>query len=141
MGDRERAKINNRQRMKKITLLIAMLMATSAWSESTITPEDLPPWLNPELLVHISAMKMNESQIKEFREGIKECVSGLQSVVKREIRKGGVNIPKRIKRSINRQYGEFDKRMKASLTESQLEPWGSYLEGLKVVMAERAMKR
>jgi len=31
--------------------------------------------------------------------------------------------------------------MKASLTESQLEPWGSYLEGLKVVMAESAMKR
>jgi hypothetical protein len=33
MGDRERAKINNRQRMKKLTLLIAMLMASSAWAE------------------------------------------------------------------------------------------------------------
>jgi hypothetical protein len=31
--------------------------------------------------------------------------------------------------------------MKASLTEPQLEPWKSYLEGLKVVMAERVVKR
>ena len=124
--------------MKKLTLLIAMLIATSTHAETAITPEDLPPWLKPELLVHISAMEMNQSQIKEFREGIKVCVSGLQRVVKREIRKGGVNIPKRIKRGINRQYTELDKRMKAILTESQLEPWASYLEGLKLVMAERA---
>ena len=33
MGDRERAKINNRQRMKKLTILIAMLMVTSAWAD------------------------------------------------------------------------------------------------------------
>ena len=127
--------------MKKLILLIAILMGTSAWSESAITPEDLPPWLKPELTTHIAAMEMNESQINEFREALKEFLSGLQHVVQREIRKGGVNIPKRIKRGINRQYSEFDKRMKASLTESQLEPWGSYLDGLKVVMAERAVKR
>ena len=66
-------------------------MATSTWAESAITLENLPPWLKPELLVHISAMDMNESQNIKFREALKECLSGMQRAVKREIRKGGVN--------------------------------------------------
>ena len=126
---------------KKITILFSILFSLFAWTESEITPEDLPPWLKPELLVHIAAMNMNEDQNNEFREALKECLVGLQRVVQREIRKGGVNIPKRIERGINRQYGEFDKRMKESLSESQYQSWENYLEGLKVVMAESARGR
>jgi hypothetical protein len=70
-------------------------MATSTWAESAITPEDLPLWLKPELLIHISAMEMNESQINEFREALKECLSGLQRVVQRETRKGSEKPPQR----------------------------------------------
>ena len=126
---------------KKITILFSLLFSLFAWTESEITPEDLPPWLKPELLVHIAAMNMNEDQNIEFREALKECLVGLQRVVQREIRKGGVNIPKRIERGINRQYGEFDKRMKKSLSEPQYQSWDNYLEGLKVVMAESARGR
>ena len=126
---------------KKITILFSILFSLFAWTESEITPEDLPPWLKPELLVHIAAMNMNEDQNNEFREALKECLVGLQRVVQREIRKGGVNIPKRIERGINRQYGEFDKRMKESLSESQYQSWENYLEGLKLVMAESARGR
>ena len=126
---------------KKITILFSILFSLFAWTESEITPEDLPPWLKPELLVHIAAMNMNEDQNIEFREALKECLVGLQRVVQREIRKGGVNIPKRIERGINRQYGEFDKRMKKSLSEPQYQSWDNYLEGLKVVMAESARGR
>ena len=126
---------------KKITILFSLLFSLFAWTESEITPEDLPPWLKPELLVHIAAMNMNEDQNIEFREALKECLVGLQRVVQREIRKGGVNIPKRIERGINRQYGEFDKRMKESLSEPQYQSWDNYLEGLKVVMAESARGR
>ena len=126
---------------KKITILFSILFSLLAWTESEITPEDLPPWLKPELLVHIAAMNMNEDQNIEFREALKECLVGLQRVVQREIRKGGVNIPKRIERGINRQYGEFDKRMKKSLSEPQYQSWENYLEGLKVVMAESARGR
>ena len=126
---------------KKITILFSILFSLLAWTESEITPEDLPPWLKPELLVHIAAMNMNEDQNIEFREALKECLVGLQRVVQREIRKGGVNIPKRIERGINRQYGEFDKRMKKSLSEPQYQSWENYLEGLKVIMAESARGR
>ena len=127
--------------IKKITVPFAILFSLFAWTESEITPEDLPPWLKPELLVHIASMNMNEDQSNEFREALKECLVGLQRVVQREIRKGGVNIPKRIERGINRQYGEFDKRMKKSLSEPQYQSWENYLEGLKVVMAENARGR
>ena len=123
---------------KKITILFSILFSLLAWTESEITPEDLPPWLKPELLVHIASMNMNEDQNNEFREALKECLVGLQRVIQREIRKGGVNIPKRIERGINRQYGEFDKRMKKSLSEPQYQSWENYLKGLKVVMAESA---
>ena len=126
---------------KKITILFFLLFSLFAWTESKITPEDLPPWLKPELLVHIAAMNMNEDQNIEFREALKECLVGLQRVVQREIRKGGVNIPKRIERGINRQYSEFDKRMKKTLSEPQHQSWDNYLEGLKVVMAESARGR
>ena len=126
---------------KKITILFSLLFSLFAWTESEITKEDLPPWLKPELLVHIAAMNMNEDQNIEFREALKECLVGLQRVVQREIRKGGVNIPKRIERGINRQYGEFDKRMKKSLSEPQYQSWENYLKGLKVVMAESARGR
>ena len=127
--------------MKKITLLFAIFFTFSVWAESKITADDLPPWLKPELLVHISAMEMNEKQNIEFRESLKECLTGLQKVVQREIRKGGVNIPKRIQRGINREYSRFDDRMKEALSEQQYQPWSLYLEGLKVVMAERAANR
>ena len=126
---------------KKITILFSLLFSLFVWTESEITPEDLPPWLKPELLVHIAAMNMNEDQNIEFREALKECLVGLQRVVQREIRKGGVNIPKRIERGIDRQYGEFDKRMKESLSEPQYQSWENYLEGLKLVMAESARGR
>ena len=127
--------------INKLLLLSAMLMVTNLWAESEITAEDLPLWLKPELLVHLSAMKMNESQNLEFREALKECLTGMQRVVQREIRKGGVNIPKRIERGINRQYNDFDKHMKANLSELQIEPWTRYLEGLKVVMSKQQFKR
>jgi hypothetical protein len=127
--------------MKKLILVLAIFLTFSMWAESKITADDLPPWLKPELLVHISAMEMNEKQNIEFRESLKECLTGLQKVVQREIRKGGVNIPKRIQRGINREYSRFDDRMREALSEQQHEPWSLYLEGLKVVMAERAASR
>ena len=74
--------------IKKITILFSILFSLFAWTESEITPEDLPPWLKPELLVHIASMNMNEDQNIEFREALKECLVGLQRVVQREIRKG-----------------------------------------------------
>ena len=118
-----------------------MLLSLSTWAESSITADDLPPWLKPELLVHIADMNMNNDQNIAFREELKECLSGLQSVVKREIRKGGVNIPKRIKRGVNREYNQFDESMKEILAKPQLKPWSLYLEGLKKVMAERSANR
>tara|TARA_B100001057_G_scaffold499914_1_gene612491 strand:+ start:1083 stop:1277 length:195 start_codon:yes stop_codon:yes gene_type:complete len=63
-----------------------------------------------------------------------ECLSGLQKVIQREIRKGGVNIPKRIQRGIKREYSKFDKQMKSTLEEPQIKHWELYLEGLKFVM-------
>ena len=84
---------------------------------------------------------INDAQNIQFREALKECLTGLQQVVQREIRKGGVNIPKRIERGIKRQYNELDKRMKNTLKEPQIEHWTNYLEGLKVVMREQAANR
>ena len=127
--------------VKKLILFVVILWTATLSTESTITVEDLPPWLQPKLLVHIAAMEMNDAQNIEFREALKECLTGLQQVVQREIRKGGVNIPKRIERGINRQYNELDKRMKNTLKEPQIEHWTSYLEGLKIVMREQASKR
>ena len=127
--------------LKKLILFVGIFWTATLAAESTITAEDLPPWLQPKLLVHIAAMEMNGAQNIEFREALKECLTGLQLVVQREIRKGGVNIPKRIERGINRQYNELDKRMKNTLKEPQIEHWTSYLEGLKIVMREQASKR
>ena len=127
--------------LKKLILFVGIFWTATLSAESTITAEDLPPWLQPKLLVHIAAMEMNDAQNIEFREALKECLTGLQQVVQREIRKGGVNIPKRIERGINRQYNELDKRMKNTLKEAQIEHWTSYLEGLKIVMREQASKR
>ena len=127
--------------LKKLILYVGIFWTATLSAESTITAEDLPPWLQPKLLVHIAAMEMNGAQNIEFREALKECLTGLQLVVQREIRKGGVNIPKRIERGINRQYNKLDKRMKNTLKEPQIEHWTSYLEGLKLVMREQASKR
>ena len=127
--------------VKKLILFVGIFWTATLSAESTITAEDLPPWLQPKLLVHIAAMEMNDAQNIEFREALKECLTGLQQVVQREIRKGGVNIPKRIERGINRQYNELDKRMKNTLKKPQIEHWTSYLEGLKIVMREQASKR
>ena len=120
-------------------MLILAITSSASHAEAVIDPAELPPWLKPELLVHINAMDLNEPPRDEFREALTECLKGLQSVVQREIRKGGVDIPKRIKRGVKRQYSKLDKRMKASLAEPQLVPWASYLEGLKVAIAESAM--
>ena len=127
--------------VKKLILFVGIFWTATLSAESTITPEDLPPWLQPKLLVHIAAMEMNDEQNIEFREALKECLTGLQQVVQREIRKGGVNIPKRIERGIKRQYNELDKRMKNTLQEPQIEHWTKYLEGLKIVMREQASER
>ena len=134
--------INTKQRyFKGFIFFLSLFFVTSSWSEQKITPEDLPPWLKPELLVHLAAMRMNDSQNMEFREGLKECLTGLNGVVKREMRKGGVNIPKRIERGINRQYKKLDERMRISLQPSQIESWELYLDGLKKVMSEGSMKK
>ena len=121
-----------------LLMLVLAITSSAGHAESAIDPANLPPWLKPELLVHIVAMDLNEAQKAEFREALTECLNSLQSVVQREIRKGGVDIPRRIKRGINREYSKLDNRMKESLAEPQITPWTSYLEGLKVAMAESA---
>ena len=126
--------------MKKISSIFIILFSTFFWADDSVSPKNLPPWLSPELVIHISAMEMNEYQSTEFREGLMDCLSGLQSVVQREIRKGGVNIPKRIKRGISREYSKFDKRMKSELEEEQVVHWELYLEGLKLVMEKNSAK-
>ena len=127
--------------MKKISSIFIILFSTFFWADDSVSPKNLPPWLGPELVIHISAMEMNEYQSTEFREGLMDCLSGLQSVVQREIRKGGVNIPKRIKRGISREYSKFDERMKSELEEEQVVHWELYLEGLKKLMEENSAKR
>ena len=122
--------------MKKLIPVFVFFFTTFLWTQESISPEDLPPWLSPDLLVHITAMDMSENQSTEFRESLMECLNGLQKVVQREIRKGGVNIPKRIQRGIKREYNKLDKRMKSSLEVSQIKHWELYLEGLKEVMAK-----
>ena len=114
------------------------LLASLGQAESAIKANNLPPWFKPELQVHLVAMDLNFDQKTEFREGLTECLSGLQGIIQKEIRRGGVDIPKRIKRAVNRQYAKFDKRMKASLTDPQEMHWTQYLEGLKVVMVAQA---
>jgi len=124
-----------------LNILLALTFAftsNAVLAESTIDPENLPPWLSPELLVHIVAMDLDDSQKEVFRKALTECLTGMQSIVQREIRKGGVDIPRRIKRGINREYSMLDDRMKATLAEPQLGSWANYLEGLKATMAERA---
>mgnify|MGYP000008695406 FL=1 len=127
--------------IKTFLALSLMFLASLGQAESAITANDLPPWFKPELQVHLVAMDLNSDQKTEFREGLTECLSGLQGIVRKEIRRGGVDIPKRIKRAVNRQYAKFDKRMKASLTDLQEMHWTQYLEGLKVVMAAQARSR
>ena len=127
--------------MKKISTILIILFSSFLWADDSVSSKNLPPWLSPELVVHISAMEMTEDQSTEFREGLMDCLSGLQSVVQREIRKGGVNIPKRIKRGISREYSKFDKRMKSELEEEQVVHWELYLEGLKLVMEKNSPKR
>ena len=124
-----------------LNILLALTFAftsNAVLAESTIDPENLPPWLSPELLVHIVAMDLDDAQKEVFRKALTECLTGMQSIVQREIRKGGVDIPRRIKRGINREYSMLDDRMKATLAEPQLGSWANYLEGLKATMAERA---
>ena len=117
------------------------LLASLGQAESAIKANDLPPWFKPELQVHLVAMDLNFDQKTEFREGLTECLSGLQGIIQKEVRRGGVDIPKRIKRAVNRQYAKFDKRMKASLTDPQEMHWTQYLEGLKVAMVAQARSR
>ena len=117
------------------------LFASLGQAESTMTANDLPLWFKPELQVHLVAMNLNPEQKTEFREGLTDCLGGLQGIIQKEIRRGGTDIPKRIKRATKRQYAKFDKRMKASLAETQEMHWTQYLEGLKVVMAAQVPSR
>ena len=86
-------------------------------------------------------MALTSDQKAAFREGLTACLTDLQGIIQKEIRRGGADIPKRIRRATNRQYAKFDKRMKASLTQPQVVHWTQYLDGLKVVMAEQARSR
>ena len=132
---------NHRYLLSGLLALSLAITASVSQAESAITAEDLPPWLKPELLVHLVAMDLDADQKTEFRVALADCLSGLQGIVQREIRRGGADIPKRIKRATNRQYGKLDKRMKASLSDPQETHWAQYLEGLKTVMQEQARSR
>tara|TARA_B110000305_G_scaffold86072_1_gene96892 strand:+ start:1472 stop:1894 length:423 start_codon:yes stop_codon:yes gene_type:complete len=131
----------SRTLIKTLLALGLTLTVSLAQAESAMTTNDLPPWFKPELQVHLVAMDLDSAQKTEFREALTDCLSGLQGIVQREIRRGGADIPKRIRRATNRQYSKFDKRMKASLADPQETHWAQYLEGLKVVMAEQAQSR
>ena len=131
----------SRTLINTLLTLSLTLFASLGQAESALTATDLPPWFKPELQVHLVAMALNSDQKTEFREGLTDCLSGLQGILQKEIRRGGADITKRIKRATNRQYGKFDKRMKASLAPPQVVHWTQYLEGLKVVMAAQAQAR
>tara|TARA_B100001057_G_scaffold499914_1_gene612490 strand:+ start:917 stop:1072 length:156 start_codon:yes stop_codon:yes gene_type:complete len=51
--------------MKKLIPVFIFFFTTFLWGQESISPEDLPLWLSPDLLVHISAMDMSENQSTE----------------------------------------------------------------------------
>ena len=44
------------------------------------------------------------------------------------------NLPKKIKRAVNREFSKFDKTMRKVLREEQTEAWGAYMAAFKTTM-------
>ena len=69
--------INTKKRYLKGLYFFILFFVTSSWSEQKITP--VPPWLKPELLIHLAAMRMNDSQ-NMGSEGSEDVLLGLMEL-------------------------------------------------------------
>ncbi len=113
----------------------------SSAAASSIDPEQLPPFMKPELLAHIVAMDMTDTQKATFRSALGTCVSSLPGIIQKEIRRGGTDIPKRVQRAVNRKFNAFDKSVRKTLNEDQMAHWSDYFEGFKTAMSEAYLSR
>lgn len=120
--------------------LMLFASVTSSVAE-TVNAENLPPFMKPELLAHIVAMDMTDDQKQVFRASLGDCVSSLPGVIQREIRRGGTDIPKRVRRATNRKFNAFDKAVSKTLTAEQRTHWSKYFEGFKTAMTESYLSR
>jgi hypothetical protein len=117
-----------------VASLVTIGTASIAQAETAIDPEQLPPWMQPEQLALIVAVDMDDPQKATFKDALSSCVSGLPEAIQRTLRKGGADLPKKIKRAVNREFSKFDKTMRKVLREEQTEAWGAYMAAFKTTM-------
>ncbi len=119
-----------------ITGFLMIGLTSLVHAETTVDPEQLPPWMQPEQLALIVAVDMDDPQKAVFKNALSDCVSGLPEAIQRTLRKGGADLPKKVTRAVNRQFSKFDKTMRKELREEQTEAWEAYMTAFKSTMRE-----
>ena len=119
-----------------ITGFLMIGLTSLVHAETTVDPEQLPPWMQPEQLALIVAVDMDDPQKAVFKDALSDCVSGLPEAIQRTLRKGGADLPKKVRRAVNRQFSKFDKTMRKELREEQTEAWDAYMTAFKSTMRE-----
>ncbi|MGB1756002.1 MAG: hypothetical protein ACPHHQ_04315 [Pseudomonadales bacterium] len=110
-------------------------------AETTVDTQQLPPYMQPEQLALIVAINMDDAQKAVFKDALTNCVSGIPDAIRRTMRKGGADLPKKVRRAIDREFSKFDKAMLKTLRQDQTEAWGTYLTSFESVMKDELARR
>ncbi|MDP6377024.1 MAG: hypothetical protein QF921_16870 [Pseudomonadales bacterium] len=107
-------------------LLISML-AVMCSGNVTAQKQELPAWLQPDVLKASVEIGMSEEQLQQFRAVVSRFLDGRMKAINKLMRGHNVtNMDRKLKSKTNSLKKKMDKEMAEFLTEEQLPKYGVY---------------
>ena len=102
----------------------------------TISAEETPPWLQPQVVNAYLAINLAEDQKSQFRDALTSYIQGSNRAVRAAINNNKGNLEREIRRRLKKQINRWNDAARAFLTEEQYPLFEIYRDTLLTTMRD-----
>ena len=121
------------------TFAIAFFVLLLFFSTSfylTISAEETPPWLQPQVVNAYLAINLAEDQKSKFRDALTSYIQGSNRAVRAAINNNKGNLEREIRRRLKKQINRWNDSARTFLTEEQYPLFEIYRDTLLTTMRD-----
>ena len=118
-----------------IAFFVLLLFFSTPFS-LTISAEETPPWLQPQVVNAYLAINLAEDQKSQFRDALTSYIQGSNRAVRAAINNNKDNLEREIRRRLKKQINRWNDTARAFLTEEQYPLFEIYRDTLLTTMRD-----
>lgn len=118
-----------------IAFFVLLLFFSTPFS-LTISAEETPPWLQPQVVDAYLAINLAEDQKPKFRDALTSYLQGSNRAVRAAINNNKGNLEREIRRRLKKQINRWNDTARTFLTEEQYPLFEIYRDTLLTTMRD-----